>query len=320
MKKWLTPLVLSLTLVLSACGSKGDSSTNNASNNGSQPTASVAPSASPAASGTFTYESETGKVEVPLNPQRIVALTNAPNVLSLGLPLVGVDQWSNKSSMFTEKLSGVAEVTDENLEKIIELDPDLIIAGTNMKNLDKMREIAPTVVYTWGKLDYIEQQLAIGKLLNKEKEAQTWADDFKKRAEEAGKQVKAKIGENATVSVIEFDAKSFYVFGNNWARGTEVLYQAMGLGMTENAKKDALGPGMFTISSESLPEYAGDYIVLSRPKGLDNPVFQTETWKGIPAVKSGRVITIDPASYSYSDPITLDHMLKLYTDEFLALP
>ncbi len=97
----------------------------------------------------------------------------------------------------------------------MELEPDLIIAGSWMKNLDKMSQIAPTIVYTWGKLDYLKQQLEIGKVLNMEKEAQTWIDDFSARAKTAGEEIKAKIGDLATVSVFEYDAKDFYVFGNN---------------------------------------------------------------------------------------------------------
>ncbi|MCM3747812.1 iron-hydroxamate ABC transporter substrate-binding protein [Paenibacillus pasadenensis] len=321
MKKWLTPLALTLTLILSACG--GGSTANNASNTSNEPAASTAPSASPsaspAASGTITYESESGPVEVPANPQRIVALTNAPNVLSMNATIVGVDQWTAKNPLFTEKLSGVEQVSEDDLEKIIELEPDLIIAGTEMKNLKKLGEIAPTVAFTWGKLDYLAQQVAIGKLLNKEAEAQAWVDDFQKRAEEAGTQIKAKIGEDATVSVLEYDAKSFYVFGNNWARGTEVLYQAMGLKMPEKVTKDALGPGYYTLSNEAVADYAGDYVVLSQTKGVVNPIFETETWKNIPAVKNERIITIDTEASSYSDPITLDHLLKVFTDGFLAM-
>lgn len=308
MRKWLAPIALTLALVLSACGSKNDSS------GGSEPTAS------PAATGTITYQAESGPVEVPANPQRIVALARAPHVLSLGLPLGGVDEWTGKNPLFTDKLAGVEIVSEENLEKIVELDPDLIIAGTHNKNLDKMAEIAPTVAYTWGKLDYLQQQVEIGKLLNKEAEAQAWVDDFKTRAAEAGEQIKAKIGEDSTVSVYEYDAKNIYVFGNNWARGTEVLYQAMGLKMPENVTKDVLGPGYYALSSEKLGDYAGDYIVLSQTKGMSNPVFETETWKGIPAVKAGRVITIDTEASTYSDPTTLDHLLKLFTEQFLALP
>ncbi|AIQ64034.1 ABC transporter substrate-binding protein [Paenibacillus stellifer] len=326
MRKWLTPALLLLMVVLTACGNQA--ANNNAAAGTPAPSqaaeasaaASSAPAASaPAESGTVTYESQTGPIGIPANPQRIVALTNAPNVISLGGTLVGVDEWTGKNPLFTDKLSGVKVVSEDSLEDIIELKPDLIIAGDYMKNLDKLAQIAPTVVYTWGKLDYLNQQIEIGKLLNKQAEAQAWVDDFKQRAEAAGREIKAKIGENATVSVFEYDAKSFYVFGNNWARGTEVLYQAMGLKMPAAVEKDALGPGYYTLSNETVPQYAGDYIVLSKPAtNSENAFFSTDTWKNIPAVKNGHVIEIETEKSTYSDPITLDYLLKVFTDGFLA--
>ncbi|MEH6976906.1 ABC transporter substrate-binding protein, partial [Bacillus pseudomycoides] len=46
-----------------------------------------------------------------------------------------------------------------------------IIGLSNIKNIDKLKKIAPTVTFTYGKVDYLTQHLEIGKLLNKEKEA-----------------------------------------------------------------------------------------------------------------------------------------------------
>lgn len=322
MKKLFLPIVLMLVLVISACGnnSKNDEAApaqNDSDKAAATETAETTESTEPAKTGTVTYESETGPVEIPASPQRIVALTNAPNVLSLGGTLVGVDEWTEKNPLFKDKLSGVTIVSEEALEQIIEQKPDLIIAGSHMKNLDKLKEIAPTVIYTWGKLDYLKQQLEIGKILGKEKEAQAWIDDFTKRASDAGKEIKAKIGENATVSVFETDSKSFYVFGNNWARGTEILYQAMGLNMPEKVKTDALGPGYYTLSQETLGDYAGDFIVISRSATGDNSFMSTETWNNIPAVKNKQVIEIDTEASTYSDPISLDSLLNIFKEGFL---
>lgn len=303
-KKVLVSFILVLLLVVSACG-------NNAAQNDNGSTETQA------ASGTITYQSENGPVEVPSNPKRIIALTNAPNVLALDGTLVGVDQWTNTNPLFTEKVEGIEVVSDDELEKIIELEPDLIIAGSEMKNLDKLSQIAPTVAFTWGKLDYLAQQLEIGKLLNKEKETQEWMDDFKQRTEAAGKEIKAKYGEDVTVSVFETDSKNFYVFGNNWARGTEILYQAMGLSMPEKVKKDALGPGFYMLSQEVIPEYAGDFVVLSRTAG-DNSYTETKTWNEIPAVKSKNIIEIDTKASTYSDPITLEYLFEIYKEAFLG--
>jgi len=321
MKKAFFPVILLFAIVLSACGNNANNaSSSEPSASGSAP-ASSSPSSSPsgeAKSETITYQSEEGPIEIPADPKRIVGLTNAPNLLSLGAPLVGVDEWTKKNPLFTDKLEGIATVSDENLESILKLEPDLIIAGSWMKNLDQIKAIAPTIVFTWGKLDYLAQQIEIGKVVNKEAEAQGWKEDFSKRAKAAGDEIKAKIGENATVSVFEYDTKDFYVFGNNWARGTEILYQAMGLGMPEPVKKDALGPGYYTLSLEKLPDYAGDFIVLSKNKAGDNTFFDTQVWKNIPAVKNNRVIEIDTEASTYSDPITLEYLLDIFKREFAS--
>ena len=310
-KKVLVSLILLLMMVVSACGSDPSNNQNgNTSQNADDSTESKD------TSGTVTYQSENGPIEVPSNPKRIVALTNAPNVLALEGTLVGVDQWTDANPLFTEKVEGIEVVSDDELEKIIELEPDLIIAGSEMKNLEKLSKIAPTVTYTWGKLDYLAQQLEIGKLLNKETQTQAWIDDFKKRADAAGKDIKEKYGENVTVSVFETDSKSFVVFGNNWARGTEILYQAMGLNMPEKVKQDAMGPGYYILSQEVIPQYAGDFVVLSRTPG-DNSYTETKTWNEIPAVKSKNIIEIDTKASTYSDPITLEYLLEIFEEGFL---
>ena len=265
---------------------------------------------------TFTYESEMGPVDVPTDPQRIIALTNGPNVLALDGQIVGIDEWTNANPLFEDMLTGVEIVTEDNLEKIIELEPDLIIAGSHMKNLDKLNEIAPTVAFTWGQLDYLDQQVEIGKLLNKEAEATEWVADFQSRAQAAGEEIRETIGEDATVSVIESGNKEFYVFGDNYARGTEILYQEMDLNMPEKVQELALEAGVYTFSQEVLPDFAGDYVVLSKNPDVDNSFMETDVWNSIPAVSEGHVIEINTKASTYSDPITLEHLLTIFEDSF----
>ncbi|MGF2616269.1 iron-hydroxamate ABC transporter substrate-binding protein [Rossellomorea vietnamensis] len=311
MKKIVISIILLSVFFLNACGNAETSSVNNsaASENESAVEEDTAE--------TITYESETGPVEVPANPKRIIALSSAPNVLALDGQIVGVDEWTDTNPLFQEKLDGIEVVSDESIEKIVELEPDLIIVGSHSKNIDKMSEIAPTVAFTWGKLDYLTQQVEIGKLLNKEQEAKDWVEDFTARAEETGTAIKNKIGENATVSVFEYDAKSACVFGDNWARGTELLYQTMKLEMPEKVKENALEPGYYTLSAELLPEFAGDYIVLSKNQDGDGSFLETQTWKNIPAVKNNRIIELDTKAITYSDPITLEYLLDIFKTEFL---
>lgn len=196
--------------------------------------------------------------------------------------------------------------------------PDLIIAGSHMKNLDKLNEIAPTVAFTWGQLNYLDQQVEIGKLLSKESEATEWVADFQSRAQLAGEEIRSKIGEDATVSVIESGNKEFYVFDENYARGTEILYQEMELKMPEKVKELALESGVYTFSLEVLPDFAGDYVVLSKKPDVDNSFMETDVWNTMLAVSEERVIEINTNASTYSDPITLEHLLGVFEEGFLA--
>lgn len=307
MKKLLLPFILLLALIISACGT--DTSKEEDTN--------AAPEEKK--SETITYQSENGPIEVPADPQRVILLSGfTGNVIDLGVNVVGVDTWSKNNPTFEKEMKDVAEVSDEDLEKIIELEPDLIIGLSNIKNVDKLSEIAPTVTYTWGKVDYLTQHIEIGKLLNKEKEARSWVDNFKKEAESAGEEIRGKIGEDATVSVMESYGKDLYVFGSNWARGTEILYQAMKLKMPEKVKEVAESSGYFTLSAEVIPEYAGDYMILSKYSDADTSFQETETYKNIPAVKNNRVFEMNGQGASFSDPITLEKQLEFIKKSFLG--
>lgn len=298
MKKILFTLTLLSVLIISACSGETETKEEVAD--------------------TVTYQSETGPIEVPANPKRVILLSGfTGNVLHLGVNIVGVDVWSKDNPTFTEELKDVEEVSDESLEKILELEPDLIIGLNNIKNIDKLSEIAPTVTYTWGKVDYLTQHLEIGKLLNKEKEAQEWVENFKKRTETIGDNIRAKIGEDATVTVIESYEKDLYVFGDNWARGTEILYQALQLKMPKKVEEMALESGYYTLSAEVLPEYVGDYLILSKYTNADSSFQQTAAYKNMPAVKNNHVFEMPGNGASFSDPVTLEKQLKFFESSFL---
>ncbi|MGE7919279.1 iron-hydroxamate ABC transporter substrate-binding protein [Viridibacillus sp. NPDC093762] len=307
MKKLFFPFLLLFVLIIAGCGNKTeDKAEDTSADKNNEPK-------------TITYESENGPVEVPANPQKVVVLGSfAGNVMSLDVPLVGVDAWAKMNPRFDSTLKDVEEVTDEDIEKIIELEPDLIIGLSTAKNIDKLKEIAPTVTFTYGKVDYLTQHLEIGKLLNKEKEAKAWVDDFKERAAIAGDEIRAKIGEDTTVSVIENFNKDLYVYGDHWGRGTEILYQEMKLKMPKKVEESVLKDGYYALSQEVLPDYAGDYVILSKFSDSDNSFQKTETFKNIPAVKNGHVYEVNANEFYFNDPLTLEYQLEFFKDHFLG--
>ena len=307
MKKWLLPMFMMVALVLAACGNSEKSEEKTAE--GAEKDASAE---------TITYESETGPVEVPANPERVVVLSSyVGDLLTLGVNMVGVDSWSAMNSNFEEGIKDAAIVESTDIEKVLELEPDLIIGLNNIENADKLAEIAPTVLFTYGKNDYLQQHIEIGKVVNKEAEATKWVEDFKTRAADLGTKIKEKIGEDATVTVVENYEKQFYLFGDNWGRGTEILYQEMGLKMPEKVSEVALEPGYFAISQEVLGEYTGDYVILSLTKDQDMAFLNADWYNEIEAVKNGQLLEADAKAFYFNDAKTLEYQLDFFEEKFL---
>lgn len=270
-------------------------------------------------SETRIYHSESGEIKVPAEPKRIAVLaaTYAGNLLKLGITPIAVNEWPKKNKFYEGKLDQVEVVTEDSYEKLLSLKPDLIITYSDDKNIKKYQEIAPTVALTYTKYNYLEQHIEIGKIVGKEKEARDWVEQWKQKVEKEKKKVQDAIGKDATVTVMETFGKDLYVYGQNWGRGTEVIYQALGLKAPEKLKKDVFGPGYKAISSEVIPQYAGDYLFVGEGSNTQNTFMETDVWKNIPAVKEGRVITFDSDSFYFNDPISLEKELEFIVNELL---
>lgn len=266
---------------------------------------------------TRVFHAENGNVDIPVEPKRVAVLAHiyVGNVLELGVKPVAVNEWVKGNKFFGEQIENVEVVTDGAIEKLLELEPDLIITFTNDQNIKKYSEIAPVVALTNTNYDYLQQHLEIGKILGKEKEAQAWVDKWNEKSAEAKEKVKATIGEDATAMVIEQVEKETYIYGQNWGRGTEIIYQALGIKAPEKVKADVFGPGYKAISPEVIPEYAADYIFVGAGENAADPSFtETSVWKELPAVKSGNVFKFDSESFWFNDAITLENQLEFVVD------
>lgn len=308
MKKWILFLVAALMVVLTACGNEDSASNEPAKEKDDKK-----------ASDTITYEAESGPIKVPSDPQRVVVLSGyVGDMLELGVNVVGMDSWSFDHPDFAKKYPDAEVVESTDFEKILELNPDLIIGSTDIEDAEKLQEIAPTVLYTYDAIDYNEQRIEIGKVVNKEKEMRAWVKDFQTRAKELGKKIKAKIGEDATVTIAGNSDKQIYLFGDSWGRGTEIIYQEMGLKMPK-AVKDVVKPGYFGISEEVLGDYVGDYFVLNLLKeGQDTSFLKTDWYNDIPAVKNKHVFYAEGSSFIFADAYSFDYQLDFFEKSFLG--
>lgn len=267
---------------------------------------------------TMIYASETGDIEVPADPQRIVILDSfaAGALLKFDGSVVGHEQWTGTNPLFAEYLKDSTEIAADNLEQIIALSPDLIVVSATNENIKELSEIAPTVSFTYGKLSYLDAIVEYGKLVNKEDEALRWVEEFKAEAVKVGEAIKSKYGEGVTVSVFEAFGDQLYLYGDNWGRGTQILYQEMGLTMTEEVKEVALKDGYYSISAEVIPDYSAELMVLSYFKDSNMAFMDTETWKNIDAVKNNKVLQAEAEKFYMTGPITLEYQLEQIEGKF----
>lgn len=158
---------------------------------GSMAAAAATPEASPD-SGTRIVTDVYGDVEVPANPQRVVVL-DGPMLdacLSVGVTPVGAttgfenEPWPAYLGDATSDMVNVGTIVEQDLEKIIAAQPDLIISSKVRHDAihDTLTSIAPTVF--------------------SENIGATWRDDFYLYTNAVNKQAEAK------EVVVEFDARA----------------------------------------------------------------------------------------------------------------
>ncbi|WP_256711097.1 ABC transporter substrate-binding protein [Paenibacillus sp. FSL A5-0031] len=318
-KKWmLSAVALILIMVLSACGTNAQPESSNKGNSGN-----TEASASPeAASEKIIYRGEEGDIEFSEYPKKVAMLTNtyAGNLLALGITPVAINEYPKENKFYEGKLDEVEVITADNVEKLVEIDPDVIVTYTGDKNISKYKEIAPTVVMSYDKYDYKQQHLEIGKLVGMEAEAQAWIDEWETKAAAAKETVFKVVSPDATVSIMESYGKDTYIYFKNGSRGTEILYQVLGMKTPPSLKIEENGPPYKAISSESIGEYAGDYVFMGEGGSTTkNSFMDTDVWKGLPAVKNNQVIGFDATSFAYNDPISLEkeltYIVKALTEQ-----
>ncbi|WP_042203335.1 ABC transporter substrate-binding protein [Paenibacillus camerounensis] len=305
-------VIFLMSALLLACGSntgQTEAGGNTAADTTSNAAASTAPSPeasadadTSAAAGTQSYTDYKGHtVEIPVSPERIIYSGETyGDLVALGVQAVGYPLSMGEGQIFEDKLAGVEDVGFPiNLEKTLELQPDLIIyAGTDEADFEALSKIAPTVIFnTFGPLE--KRMTELGLLLGKKQEAENWLAQYKTSETAMWEQLKAagmKEGETASVFTYYPGDRLFVMAATGLS---QVLYGEGGF--KAPAPIQTLldeGTGFLEISMEVISQYAGDRIFILTPvadeaKQSTDALIQSEIWKSLPAVKNGNVYTQD---------------------------
>ena len=305
MKKFLSFATLTVTIfLLVACGSSSKSE-NSASAD------KVELSSKPKIDGFHYYG------DIPKNPKRIASLSSTYTgyLLQLGFDPVTVTSYDAKNPVLKKKVKNAKVLMPEDLESIAKQKPDLIVVDASDKNIDELKKIAPTIAIDYGKNDYLEILNRFGQIFGKEKEADQWIADWKSKTADIGKQLKEKLGQDVTFTVVGLYEKEIYLFGNNWGRGGEVIYKSLGFDAPQKVKEEVFPSGYLQVSQETVSEYIGDYVlVAAEDDKTGSALYESDVWKSIPAVQQNHILKVDANAFYFNDPLTLEYELKTIQD------
>ncbi|HEM3491299.1 TPA: ABC transporter substrate-binding protein [Streptococcus suis] len=264
--------------------------------------------------------------DIPKNPKKVVnfAYSYTGYLLQLGIDVSSYSLDLEKNSpAFGDKLKDVPQLTTADTEAIAAQKPDVILVFAGDDNLETLKEIAPVIEITYGKSDYLKMLTDVGQIFGKEKEAQAWLDQWDKKVATAKEELKGLIDTSSTFTVMDFFDKNIFLYGNNFGRGGELVYRALGFSAPAKVQEDIISKeGWFGVSQEALPEYVGDYVLVNvndKTKEAAASLKESDIWKNLPAVKNGHVIEVDYNLFYFSDPMSLDLQIDAFVSAIQKL-
>ncbi|MEU1933867.1 ABC transporter substrate-binding protein [Streptomyces coeruleorubidus] len=297
---------LGLGALVTACGSE------DSTDGGSDSKAS-------AKSGPWSFKDDRGKnVQLDKVPANIVAFTGvAAALFDYGVSVKGVFGPTKTQDgkpdvqagdMDISKVTILGNTWDQfNVEKYAALAPEVLIstmfdsAGTLWyvpeASKDKIAKLAPSVgvsVYDRQLTAPLQRMWELAESLGGDMKAAK-VTDAKKRFEEASERLRKAAKAHPDIKVMAGSASQelFYVSGTNLSVDLE-YFKALGVNFVEPPEKaKAEGGGWFeSLSWENVDKYAADIIMMDDRSSAIQPANITEaTWKKLPAVKAGQVIS-----------------------------
>ncbi|WP_244316054.1 AraC family transcriptional regulator [Paenibacillus brasilensis] len=307
-------LLLSFTLLLSACSGTSSPAATEGTSQGSNNTAAEQTSQERVLKDALGHE-----VKVPAQPQRVIASYLEDHLVALGVKPVA--QWSvGKNSVqgyLQKELKDVPTIaSDLPFEAVLNFKPDLIIMDSaSMVEGDKYNQyskIAPTyVVGSNMNNDWRQELLTVGEVLNKSSEAKQALSSYDKKAAEAKAKLSQTIGQK-TVAALWVTDKNVYVVNQSLSSG-DVLYKDLGFKIPQVVQEisKTAKANWSNLSLEKLAELDADYVFIVNSKNVSKEdIIKDPVWAGIPAVKAGHVYDFGKdSSWLYTGTIANGQMI-----------
>ncbi|AFS79455.1 putative iron (III) dicitrate transport substrate binding protein [Gottschalkia acidurici 9a] len=294
-------LILTFALVFSFLGCSGttdlsDSSEDNVKNNTSFPI-------------TIT-DSYNRTVTLGSEPQKIISI--APNITEIIFSLGESDKLIGRSEYCdypedVKNIPSVGSLTDPNLEKIVELKPDLVIVSPIVPEeiIAKLDELGLKVVSFHGKENFdgtYEIIENVARVLNDNESAEKLISEMKAKVQS----VVDKVKDEPKVST--YYALSFGKSGDYTAGSDTFIGEMIELAGGNNIADDISG---WAYSLEKLVEKNPDIIICSKYSDSKQGIENSNGYKDLDAIKNGKLYEIDNNLLDRQGPRVADGLVEI---------
>lgn len=283
-KHFILSFMLLLTIgLLAACGTSSEDSSSNDEDNGDN--SDFEP---------YTVEHAMGETTVKEKPEKVVILTNEGTeaLLALGVTPVGAvqswtgDPWYEHISDRMEDVEVVGTESEVNIEKIISLDPDLIIGNKlrQEKIYDQLNEVAPTIFSETLKGEWQDNFKTYAKALNMEAKGEELLTEYNDRLNNFADQAGDKLEQE--VSVVRFLPDHARIYQKDSFSG--VILEQIGF---ERPESQDVNEFMEKATKERIPAMDGDILFYFTYETGDGAATElSEEWMNDPLFQNLEVV------------------------------
>jgi len=279
----------------------------------------------------LTITHEMGNTTFDTPPQKVVALdwTLAETVRSLGIKLEGVAQPKGYQQWVVEPVLN-SDVTDvgsrrePNLELLTELQPDVILISKHMAAAyDQLSKIAPVLVYSIYNEDKKPLEsaksitLSLGKLFDKEQEAQQVIHQTNKRFKDNGEKIRLSGKNKKPLLFVRFiNSKTLRIH----SQGSLAQATINSMGLTNDWQEQTNLWGFTTTGIEKLAEHQGANVMIFGPLKEEErkQLIQSPLWQAMEFTRTDSVYEL-PAIWTFGGLIAAqrfsDRITQLLTEQ-----
>jgi iron complex transport system substrate-binding protein len=277
-----------------------------------------------------TVKHKMGQTCIPLHPQRIITLWNGTlgSVWALGIrPIASTWIPGQPFPAYLQDVDGVefvGTVNEPNLEKIVQLNPDLILSNTRLQQInDQLSKIAPTVVMDLPSppLSWQQNLVNAAQVFDRKQESKHLIAAYWQRIE----QIRQTLGDRRLQKQISvaalFPGYGILAYGEKHPVG--ILLKDIGL------KRPPSQTGDFdvtsTISEENLLDIDADVLFLSSfggeaGKQALEKLQQRPLWQKLKAVQQNQVYLVDSDHWYAFDVLAMNAVLDDIEKSLLNTP